>query len=50
MLSRAGMDTAEQLGESFGLDVTDVAFWTASLDVLRTRMNDYESLAARHLA
>ena len=50
VLSRAGMDTAEQLGESFGLDVTDVAFWTASLDVLRARMNDYESLAARHLA
>jgi oligoendopeptidase F len=43
------MDTAEELGESFGLDVTDEAFWTASLDVLRARMRDYETLAAPHL-
>jgi oligoendopeptidase F len=49
VLSRAGMDTAEELGESFGLDVTDEAFWTASLDVLRARMRDYETLAAPHL-
>jgi oligoendopeptidase F len=46
LLSRAGMDTAEQLGESFGLDVTDEAFWTASLDVLRARIDDYTRLAA----
>ncbi|CAN5410716.1 M3 family oligoendopeptidase [soil metagenome] len=46
LLSRAGMDTAEQLGESFGLDVTDEAFWTASLDVLRARIDDYGRLAA----
>ena len=45
LLSRAGMDTAEQLGESFGLDVADEAFWTASLDVLRRRMAEYETLA-----
>ncbi|MAT04600.1 MAG: oligoendopeptidase F [Acidimicrobiaceae bacterium] len=44
LLSRAGMDTAEQLGARFGLDVTDEAFWTASLDVLRARMTEYESL------
>ena len=49
VLSRAGMDTAEELGESFGLDVTSEAFWTASLDVLRTRMADYERLAQPHL-
>jgi pepF/M3 family oligoendopeptidase len=49
VLSRAGMDTAEELGESFGLDVTDEAFWTASLDVLRARMRNYETLAAPHL-
>ena len=35
LLSRAGMDTAEDLGAGFGLDVTDEAFWQASLDVLR---------------
>jgi oligoendopeptidase F len=48
LLSRAGMDTAEELGASFGLDVTDEAFWTASLDVLRQRIAEYERLAAAH--
>ena len=46
LLSRAGMDTAEELGASFGLDVTDEAFWTASLDVCRNRIDQYEQLAA----
>ena len=49
LLSRAGMDTAEELGQTFGLDVTDEAFWTASLDVVRTRIADYEQLAAPHI-
>ena len=40
------MDTAEELGAAFGLDVTDEAFWTASLDVIRARIDDYERLAA----
>ena len=46
LLSRAGMDTAEELGSAFGLDVTDEAFWTASLDVCRDRISQYEQLAA----
>lgn len=46
LLSRAGMDTAEQLGAAFGLDVTDEAFWTASLDVIGERIAQYEALAA----
>ena len=46
LLSRAGMDTAEQLGAAFGFDVTDEAFWTASLDVIRTRIDDYAELGA----
>jgi oligoendopeptidase F len=46
LLSRAGMDTAEELGAAFGLDVTSEAFWTASLDVVRTRIDDYVGLAA----
>ncbi|MFM8531679.1 MAG: oligoendopeptidase F, partial [Ilumatobacteraceae bacterium] len=46
LLSRAGMDTAEELGAAFGLDVTSVDFWNASIDVLRRRMDDYASLAA----
>lgn len=49
LLSRAGMDTAEELGQAFDLDVTDEAFWTASLDVVRTRIADYERLAAPHI-
>ncbi len=49
VLSRAGMDTAEELGQAFGIDVTDVAFWTSSLDVLCARMLDYEKLAQKHL-
>ena len=46
LLSRAGMDTAEELGTAFGLDVTDEAFWTASLDVVRGRIDDYVNLAS----
>ena len=46
VLSRAGMDTAEELGAAFGLDVTDEAFWTASLDVVRSRIDDYQRLAS----
>lgn len=45
LLSRAGMDTAEQLGQAFGLDVTSEAFWAASLDVIRQRISDYADLA-----
>lgn len=45
LLSRAGMDTAEELGAAFGLDVTDEAFWTASLDVVRRRIDEYQTLA-----
>ena len=49
VLSRAGMDTAEELGAAFSLDVTSEAFWTASIDVLRARIDDYERLAQPHL-
>lgn len=45
LLSRAGMATAEELGAAFGIDVTNEAFWTASLDVLRARMAEYSKLA-----
>jgi pepF/M3 family oligoendopeptidase len=46
VLSRAGMNTAEELGAVFGFDVTDEAFWTASLDVLRGHIEQYAALAA----
>ncbi len=45
MLSRAGMDTAEELASAFGFDVTDDAFWIDSLDVLRRRIAMYATLA-----
>jgi pepF/M3 family oligoendopeptidase len=45
LLSRAGMNTAEELGAAFGIDVTSGDFWTASLDVLRSRMSEYSTLA-----
>lgn len=45
-LSRAGMNSAEELGALFGFDVTDGAFWTASLDVARDRIAAYDRLAA----
>ena len=38
--------TAEELGAAFGLDVTEVGFWTASLDVCRNRIEQYNQLAA----
>ncbi|MGA9278844.1 M3 family oligoendopeptidase [Ilumatobacter sp.] len=47
LLSRAGMDSAEELGAAFGLDVTDQAFWTASLDVIRARIDAYVELAEK---
>jgi len=46
VLSRAGMNTAEELGAVFGFDVSDQAFWTASLDVLRGHIDQYVALAA----
>jgi pepF/M3 family oligoendopeptidase len=47
VLSRAGMNTAEELGAVFGFDVSDEAFWTASLDVLRGHIDQYTALAAQ---
>ncbi len=45
LLSRAGMDTAEQLGIAFGLGVSDPAFWAGSVEVIRDRIAQYESMA-----
>jgi len=46
LLSRVGMNTAEELGQAFGIDVTDPAFWHASTAVIAERMDQYEALAA----
>jgi oligoendopeptidase F len=48
VLSRCGMASGEQLAADFGFDVTDEAFWTASLDVVRERIADYARLASTH--
>ena len=45
-MSRAGMNTAEELGDTFGFDVTDEAFWHASLAVIADRVAQYDQLAA----
>jgi pepF/M3 family oligoendopeptidase len=45
LLASVGLADAAELGRRFGIDVRDEAFWTASLDVLRKRMTDYEELA-----
>ncbi len=45
LLSLAGMGTAEQLAADFSIDLADKGFWTASLDVMRRRIDDYEQLA-----
>ena len=46
VLSRAGMNTAEELAGVFGFDVSDTSFWAASLDVLRDHIDQYTALAA----
>jgi oligoendopeptidase F len=45
LLSATGLGTAVELAARFGIDVADEAFWTASLDVLRGRIDDFETLA-----
>jgi oligoendopeptidase F len=44
LLSATGLGTAAALAGRFGIDVGDEAFWTASLDVLRRRIDDFEAL------
>ena len=40
------MADAAVLGQRFGIDVRSEAFWTSSLDVLRTHITGFEALAA----
>ncbi len=46
LLSATGLGDAVSLAARFGIDVRDVAFWTASLDVLRARIDEFTALAA----
>lgn len=45
LLSATGLATAAELARRFDIDVADEAFWTASLDVLRARIDDFVVLA-----
>jgi|JI10StandDraft_1071094.scaffolds.fasta_scaffold13102_9 oligoendopeptidase F len=45
-LSRAGMNSAEELGAVFGFDVTSLEFWQASIDIIGQRIAAYDQLAA----
>jgi oligoendopeptidase F len=46
LLSATGLGNAAELAARFGIDIRDEAFWTASLDVLRGRIDDYDAVAA----
>jgi oligoendopeptidase F len=41
MLASTGMETASQLAARFGIDLEDEGFWTASLAVVRARIDDF---------
>ena len=46
LLSSTGLVDAAGLGQRFGIDVRSGEFWTASLDVIRARIDAFEALAA----
>ena len=45
LLSRTGMANAADLARGFGIDLHAMAFWRASLDMVRERINRFEDLA-----
>jgi oligoendopeptidase F len=46
LLSSTGMLDARELASRFGIDLCDLRFWRSSLDVIRTRIDDFVALAA----
>jgi oligoendopeptidase F len=46
LLSSTGLQSAAELADRFGIDINSVEFWSSSLDVVRTRIDDFEQLAA----
>jgi oligoendopeptidase F len=44
LLSSTGLATAAGLAARFGIDLSSVDFWTASLDVIRARIAEFETL------
>jgi oligoendopeptidase F len=45
LLSSTGLATALDLAERFGIDLHEQSFWTASLDVVRARIDDFVTSA-----
>jgi pepF/M3 family oligoendopeptidase len=45
LLSRAGMASARQLANDFGIDIRDTAFWNGSVDVIRADIARFTALA-----
>jgi oligoendopeptidase F len=46
LLSATGLGEAAELAARFGIDVRSLDFWTASLDVLRGRIDEFCALAS----
>lgn len=44
LLSSCGLASARDLASRFGIDVADEAFWTASLDVIRRRIDEFTGI------
>ncbi len=47
LLASTGMADAKTLGEQFGIDIEDKAFWKASLSIAEARVAEYERLIER---
>lgn len=47
LLASTGMDDAASLARRFGIDIEDVAFWRASLDVVERRVTMFQELTER---
>jgi pepF/M3 family oligoendopeptidase len=46
LLSQTGMATAAELGERFGCNIRDTAFWSASLAVIQLDIDRFEEMTA----
>jgi pepF/M3 family oligoendopeptidase len=44
LLSSTGLDSAANLAQRFGIDITTPDFWRSSLDVIRGQVGEFESL------
>jgi len=44
LLSSTGLANACTLAQRFGIDISDIAFWRSSLDVIRGQISEFESL------